>query len=240
VKSFQGERVAEIVVDHDGLRGDRQWGVRDAATGRVLTGRREPRLLHASARLVADQAELDLPTGEACQGTGPATDDALSAWLGAPVSLVASAAQPPSQAEYFADATDDSSAAIEWTMPSGRFVDSAPLLLLTTASLRSGASLHPAGNWDVRRFRPNVLVDIERDGWQEDGWCGRTVHIGDVELAPQQPCVRCTRVTRAQPGLERDVDVYRALAGHHNGNLGVWTAIRTPGSIREGDAVVIE
>jgi uncharacterized protein len=240
VKSFQGEQAPEVVVEQDGLRGDRQWGVRDAATGRVLTGRREPRLLHASARLVANQAELHLPTGDVCRGTGPATDAALSAWLGAPVSLVAAAAEPPSQAEYFADATDDSSAAIEWTMPSGRFVDAAPLLVLTTASLRSGASLYPAGNWDVRRFRPNVLVDTDRDGWYEDDWCGRTVRIGDVHLVPQQPCVRCTMVTRAQPGLERDIDVYRAVARHHNGNLGVWTAVQTPGTIRVGDAVVIE
>jgi uncharacterized protein YcbX len=239
VKSFQGEQIPEVVVEDDGFRGDRQWGVRDIATGRVLTGRREPRLLQASARLIANRVELKLPTGEVCQGTGPATDHALSAWLGAPVSLVDAADEPPSRAEYFADATDDSSAAIEWTMPSGRFVDAAPLLVLTTTSLRSGAALHPAGNWEVRRFRPNMLVDTDRDGWPEDGWCGRTVHIGDVALTPQQPCVRCTMVTRPQPGLERDIDVYRAVARHHNGNLGVWTTIETPGQIRLGDAVVI-
>jgi uncharacterized protein len=240
VKSLQGEQMPEVIVQQDGLRGDRRWGVRDAATGRVLTGRREPKLLQASARLVTNQPELNLPSGDVCVGTGPATDDALSAWLGAPVSLVAASDQVPAQAEYFADATDDSSATIEWTMPPGRFVDAAPLLLLTTASLRSGASLHPAGNWDVRRFRPNVLVDTDQDGWYEDDWCGRTVRLGDTELVPQQPCVRCTMVTRAQPGLERDIDVYRALARHHDGNLGVWTAVKTPGTIRVGDAVVVE
>jgi uncharacterized protein len=138
VKSFQGEQVHQAAVEHDGVQGDRQWGVRHIATGRVLTGRREPRLLHAAARLVGDQPEFDLPTGEVCRGTGPSTDDALSTWLGAPVSLVEAAAQPPSQAEYFADATDDSSTAIEWTMPPGRFVDAAPLLILSTGSLRAG------------------------------------------------------------------------------------------------------
>jgi uncharacterized protein YcbX len=125
-------------------------------------------------------------------------------------------------------------------MPSGRFVDAAPLLVLTTASLRSGAALHPAGDWDVRRFRPNVLVDTDSDGWTEDSWCGRTVRIGNVALAPQQPCVRCTMVTRAQPQLGRDIDIYRAIARHHDGNLGVWTAVQTPGTIGVGDTVVIE
>ena len=45
-----------------------------------------------------------------------------------------------------------------------RFVDAMPLLLMTTASLRAGAALHPAGEWDVRRFRPNVLLDASGVG----------------------------------------------------------------------------
>jgi hypothetical protein len=42
-------------------------------------------------------------------------------------------------------------------------------------------------------------------------------------------------VTRPQPGLDRDLDVYRTLARHHAGTLGVWTAVRQGGSIAEGD-----
>ena len=40
VKSLQGESLAAATIDHDGLRGDRRWGIRDEATGRILTGRR--------------------------------------------------------------------------------------------------------------------------------------------------------------------------------------------------------
>jgi uncharacterized protein YcbX len=239
VKSFQGEQVEEVAVESSGIQGDRRWGVRDATTGRVLTGRREPRLLHASARLVGDEPELVLPNGTVCRGTGGTTDEALSRWLDTPVSLVAAAAEASLQAEYFADATDDSSTAIEWTMPPGRFVDAAPLLMLTTSSLRSGASLHPAGDWDVRRFRPNVVIGNDGEGWEEDGWCGRSVRIGDVALVPQERCVRCTMVTRPQPALERDLDTYRTIARHHAGTLGVWTAVRTPGVIRVGDPLVV-
>lgn len=239
VKSFRGELVPHAAIDVDGLRADRAWGVRDDRTGRVLTGRREPRLLLASARLDGDQPELHLPTGDVCRGIGPTTDAALSRWLDAPVTLVDATALPPSTAEYFADATDDSSRAIEWTMPAGRFVDAAALLLLTTASLRVAATLHPAGNWDVRRFRPNVLIETDGDGWDEDAWCGKLVRIGDVELMPQQPCERCTMVTRPQPDLERDLDIYRTVLRHHAGNFGVWTSVRTPGTIRVGDPVTV-
>jgi len=42
-------------------------------------------------------------------------------------------------------------------------------------------------------------------------------------------------VTRPQHGLARDLDVYRTLAHHHGGNLGVWTAVRAGGTITEND-----
>lgn len=240
VKSLQGEPLESAVVDTDGLRGDRCWGIRDEATGKILTGRREPRLLEAAASLGPDgQPEIGLPNGTILRGEGLATNAALTDWLGQPVTLAAAISAPGGRAEYFADATDDRSTAIEWTMPAGRFVDGLPLLLLTTASIRAGAALHPDGDWDVRRFRPNLLIDVATDGWVEDGWCGRTVRVGAVELRPRQPCVRCTMVTRPQPGLERDVDIYRTVARHHDGTLGVWTAVRTPGTIRTGDPLQI-
>ncbi|MGZ4507212.1 MAG: MOSC domain-containing protein [Blastococcus sp.] len=63
-------------------------------------------------------------------------------------------------------------------MPADRFVDALPLLVLTTASLRTAAALHPEGDWNVRRFRPNLVVDVAGEGWIEDGWCaGATLHI---------------------------------------------------------------
>jgi len=62
VKSLQGQSIATAEIDPDGLRGDRRWGVRDEATGKVLTGRREPLLLGASAALDANgRPEVTLP-----------------------------------------------------------------------------------------------------------------------------------------------------------------------------------
>jgi uncharacterized protein YcbX len=153
------------------------------------------------------------------------------------VSLVPSSGEA-GRAEFFADATDDTSPAIEFTMPGGRYVDAAPILVLTTASLRTAAGHHPNGAWDVRRFRPNVLLDLEGDGWAEDSWVGRQIRIGAVTLLPTERCVRCTMVTRSQPGLGADVDVFRTLARHHGGLLGVWSDVVTPGSLSLGDRAV--
>ena len=238
VKSLQGERLTAVNVEADGLHGDRRWGIRDDATGRVLTGRREPRLLEAAATLNdANEPVIVLPGGSELDGPGQATDAALSDWLARPVRLVPANDEHGERAEFFADATDDTSEAIEWTMPPGRFVDAMALLVLTTASLRAGATRYPDGDWDVRRFRPNVLVDGAGEGWAEDSWCGQAIGIGAVELLPQQPCIRCTMVTRAQSGLRRDLDIYRTLARDHDGTLGVWTAVRSAGVVTEGQEV---
>ena len=239
VKSLQGEQLLEVDIQSDGLRGDRCWGIRDEETGRILTGRREPKLLLGAATTTYEgEPELSLPDGQQIRGVGPHADEALSNWLGRPVTLVPAEGAAGGNAEFFADATDDSSPAIEWTMPAGRFVDAGPLLVLTTASLRAGAALYPDGDWDVRRFRPNLLLEIDDEGWVEDGWAGRELQVGSATIVPKERCVRCTMVTRPQPCLARDLDIYKTLSRHHGGLLGMWTDVQSPGTVRVGDPVV--
>ncbi|HET7311163.1 MAG TPA: MOSC N-terminal beta barrel domain-containing protein [Mycobacteriales bacterium] len=242
VKSLQGEQVDSAVVEADGLVGDRCWGIRDESTGKILTARRAPELLFASAALGADGAPvITLPTGEECRGAGTETDVALSRWLSKPVRLVRSVGAPGARAEFFADSTDDTSEALEWTMPAGRFVDAMPLLVLTTASLRTAAGLHPQGDWHLRRFRANLVVDVDADGWGEDDWYAVSdLCIGDVRLQPQQGCVRCTMVTRPQPGLAEDRDIFRTLARHHHAMFGAWSTVLTGGTVCLGDVVSIQ
>jgi uncharacterized protein YcbX len=239
VKSLQGERVESAELELDGLAGDRRWGIRDESTGRILTARRRPELLAASATYDGGLPVITIPDGRTAVGPGQDTDSLLSQWLGSPVSLVPAAGSAGGKAEYFADATDDSSQAIEWTMPEGRYVDVAPVLVVTTASLRTGARLHPGGDWDARRFRPNLLIDVDGEGWLEDQWVGQPLHIGAGTVVPTQPCVRCTMVTRAQPGLDADVEVFRTLARHHRGHFGVWSDVLEAGTVSAGERVAL-
>jgi len=239
VKSMQGESLDEAVVEDSGLFGDRRWGIVDSETGKVLTARRVPPLLLASSRLSDAGVEILLPDGELLAAPSAHADDALSKWIGRPVSLVPAESFGAGVGEFFADATDDNSAVLSWTMPADRFVDALPLLVLTTASLRQGRDLHPGGAWETRRFRPNIVIDVDGDGFVEDAWCGRTVSIGTSVVQPVVPCERCTMVTRPQPGLDRDLDVFKTLARHHNSTFGVWTAVLTPGIVHVGDEVTI-
>jgi hypothetical protein len=55
--------------------------IRDERTGRILTARRLPDLLHASASYDGDLPVITLPDGRTVVGPGTTTDSALSEWL---------------------------------------------------------------------------------------------------------------------------------------------------------------
>ena len=230
VKSMQGTPVESVTVGPEGVDGDRRWGVVDPAARRVLSAKRWPALLLASAAAGADgTVTITLPDGSTHAAGDPDTDAALSAWLDHEVRVQ----QPPDgdglPFENQVDPVDDGSDTYEWPGPAGGpFVDLAALHLLTTASL---------GTWDVRRFRPNVLVDVDGEGFVEDEWVGANVRVGDVVVSPFMRTGRCTMVTKQQPGLDRDLGVAKALNARHGMDLGVYCGVERPGVVRVGDGV---
>jgi hypothetical protein len=47
-------------------------------------------------------------------------------------------------------------------------------------------------------------------------------------------------VTRPQPGLERDLEIYKTLGRNHGGTLGVWTQVSKPGTVHIGEPVDVD
>jgi uncharacterized protein YcbX len=223
VKSMLGHPLREAHVGDLGIDGDRQWGLVDADTGLVLTARRVPQLLFATPLPDGDAMQIRLP-----DGTETDDDDLLSAWLGRPVSL--RRPQPDERGQYEIAVNDDRPGGewIQWQGPKGVFHDSKQ----TRVSIISEEAL---GEWDTRRFRPNVVVR----GGDERELVGHTICIGDVELRVMKQIDRCVIVTRPQPGLERDKTVLQRVHAHWDGDLGVGALVRQPGTMRIGDPVRI-
>lgn len=240
VKSMQGHPVDRLTFDEKGATDDRTWAVVDPAAGKVLSAKRWADLLQASAAFDGSAVTITLPDGTTHEAGDPATDAALSAWLGVDVRL-----QHPPEGdglpyELPTEAWDETSELWEFAgPPGGPFVDLAAAHVLTTASLRAAEALHPAGEWAVRRFRPNALLDVAGEGWVEDAWLGGPVAIGEVVLEPFMPTVRCALPTRAQPGLAKDPDIARTLNREHDLNLGLYCSVGTPGTVAVGDPVTI-
>jgi uncharacterized protein len=124
-----------------------------------------------------------------------------------------------------------------FSTPPGTFVDLSAVHLLSTSSLRS---LSAGGEgYDVRRFRPNVLVAVDEPQCEfpEAGWVGATVQIGTSAMRVTVPTIRCVVPTRPQPGLELDRALTRQLAARTDRFLGVYADVTTPGLLRVGDEV---
>lgn len=238
VKSMQGERIDGDELTAMGLANDRAWGV--VADGRVLSAKREPMLLQGAAVLKDGRPVVTLPDGSELVGTGEETDAALSDWLGRSVRLMA-AVDEAAGYQMNVSAEDDSSPIIDLPCPPGTYFDALPVHVLTTASLRAITSRYSDGAWDVRRFRPTVLVDVDSDDFAEDAWIGHTVRVGKAALMVVAPTVRCVMTTRAQPGgLERDLDIVKTINRDHQSNLGVYAAVSEPGAVRVGDPVEVD
>ena len=92
---------------------------------------------------------------------------------------------------------------------------------------------------DPRRFRANFWID-GLDPWQEFGWVGKSIRIGDVTFRVEERITRC-RATMANPVTGRtDADTLGALeAGWGHTDFGVYLIAQSTGTVSTGDRVEV-
>ena len=253
VKSMMGEQLNAGEVTDRGLLGDRGYALVDRETGKVASAkfpRKWPTLLAHRATYVEPPVGADglpavritLPDGRIIRSDDPDVDRVLSTELGRDVALERSAPEAPSLEEYWPDmeGLDHRDALTEEAMAPGTFFDAGIVHLLTTATLDRFRQLYLEGRFEVRRFRPNVVVAPAdgQTGFIENEWVGRSLAIGDeVRLRITKPCQRCVMTTIAQDDLPKDPGILRAAARHNNVNVGVYAAVERGGRVRRGDEV---
>lgn len=239
VKSMQGSRVDEITLGARGVEGDRAYAVLDAASGRILSAKSVKRLLMAQ---VSGDA-ITLGDG-ATVGLGDEGASAvLSQWLGREVRLATPLDGDVRSYQMTFDPPNDEAEYVDIPAPAGSFHDLAHLHVITTATLAGCRDSYPDLDWDVRRFRPNLVIDIDGSPLMENEWSGQRLRIGtQVEIQITGPTGRCAMPLRAQPGLERQAELFRALSDLNvafPNHLGAYAEVHAPGRVAVGDPVSV-
>jgi uncharacterized protein YcbX len=221
IKSMLGERRESLLLERRGVVGDRLYAIRDQA-GKFGSGKttRRFRLMNGLYRFRShydgETPVITFPDGDTLRGDDPAIHTRLSDTLGINVELSREA-----DISHF---------------------DDGPIHLVTTASLRAlGAQLAQdeiQQETDARRFRPNIVVETNAEGFQEDSWEGREILLGDaVRLRVTKQTERCVMVNFAWDELREEPRALRALAQTHDACMGVYADVLIPGLLRTGAPV---
>ena len=256
VKSMMGEELQACAVTDRGLLGDRAYALIDPTNGKVVSAknpRKWGRLFDFGASFddpprvgePIPPASITFPDGARLGSDASDLAENLSGELGREVAFETSAPETPSLEEYWPDieglafqetVTDEA-------MPTGTFFDLAVIHMLTTSTLDRLAKLYPEGRFEVRRFRPNILIESagREVDFVENAWIGRMLSIGDeVRLRVTGPCPRCVMTTLPQGDLPKDPGILRTAAQHNQVHVGVYASVARRGEIHRGDLVRLD
>lgn len=251
-KSMRGEQLTTSYFTATGVFGDRALALMDVQTGHVVSAKNPkkwPGMLDIAADFVeAPRVGAPLPSvrltfsdGRSMSSDDPDFDRLMSEALGRTVTLAKVAPPRPTLEEYWPDIAelDHQETVTDEQMPAGTFFDLDYVHILTTSTLEQLRRLYPDGAIDVRRFRPNVVVQLEgEEGFVESGWVGRELRLGDeVTLEITDHCPRCVMTTLAQAGLPKDNGILRTVARENDVHVGVYAKVLRGGAVREGDHV---
>jgi hypothetical protein len=268
VKSMAGESMKTTPVGPMGIAGDRAWAMHDDAeilSARhvppvLMCGARYLREPSAGA---VSPAEITFPDGTRMMSDDPAVHEKVSAVVKRPVRLMP--LQPPEDLAYYRrrpregevfmsylleqfgrepgeplpDMAQFPQELMEFAAFPGMHFDVTPLQFLTTATLKYLAGRNPGARWDVRRFRPNFVIETTngQDGPVEAGWAGRKLRVGSLTLDCAGPTPRCAMTMQAQKDFAFDKTILRTIVKDADQNLGAYATTRDSGTLSVGDPV---
>jgi uncharacterized protein len=270
VKSMMGEELNSSYITERGLVGDRTYAVVDKQTGRVASAK-NPRkwgklfdfrsIFVDSPHDVNDipPVRITFPNGtnilsnhhhkeEKKRVEGDDINSSLSHVFNRQVALMKSSSlEKPSYEEYWPDIDGlaQREKVTDEAMPSKTFFDIAVIHLLTTSTINRLRELYPEGRFEVRRFRPNIVLDSaskeKKNDFIENSWVGKKMIIGKgIVLNITAPCTRCVMITLPQGDLPQDLGILSTVAKYNQVHVGVYASVECGGTIHRGDRVRIE
>ncbi len=256
VKSMQGEELGASNISIQGLLGDRTYALWDVETKRIASAK-NPRkwssLLNCHATLEqtpqvgqpTPSVRISLPNGSTLTSEQDNINTLLSNWIDREVKFLTTVPETPSLDQYWPDieGTAYQDTVTQLFMPPGTFFDSCPIHAITTATLDRLQELYPDGEFALRRFRPNLLINTQsaQADFVENAWVGHILAIGDfVRLKIDTACPRCVVTTLAQAKLPQDLAILKTAAQYNDVIAGIRLSVIQGGTIHQGDSIWLE
>jgi hypothetical protein len=263
-----GEELARVDLGPGGVAGDRAYALVDEETNKVVSVKRPRRWGRIFELTAATSPEgvvaVCFPGGARLAIDDDALPGALTEFFGRPVLV---AATPPPDATFdeawVRDLKDDADP--YFGVPSrveegdelidagtfmsglGNFFNFGAVHLVTTSTTRRLEQHAPDSRFDPARFRANITVDTDADGFVETGWQGRVLMVGDVRMTVTFTVPRCVMTTLQQGSLPADLNVLRTITAVNSVDVfstgtpypcvGVYAEVLEGGPISVGDEV---
>lgn len=267
VKGLAGESVQSSPCGPQGIAGDRAWAIWDVRRKEIQSCKFRPELLRCRASYrdeVGSPLEIAFPEGSIRSSSDPAIHEAFSDLVGHPSELKSLPSAdaldffrryrkeghdwlselretftrlPGESLPEFLKTPDE---VAEFVGLPGTFFLVAPLHIVTSATMSYLKELHPESDWDIRRFRPNIVIETDTgEGLLEQGWLGRKIMVNGLELNCIDTAVRCGAVTRPLEELPRDASMLRSIVKDADQNLGIYAETQGETTIQVGDSVYL-
>ena len=264
VKSMMGEALSEADIGEFGIAGDRGWAVRDEKRGGIRGGKKIPQLMTLAAQSGPAAPLITAPDGDSASASSEGINEWLSDKLNHPVTLWP--LLPAEQLDHYRRGAPDTEdfeqelravfgrlpdeplpdltgfeELLEFESPPGTYFDAFPISVMSQQSLATMNQLNGDSLFDVRRFRPNLLVDISGSDhpFPEQAGVGKTLSIGSVKLKIEMTCPRCSMTTHGFDDLPQDAQIMRKLVANSEGNLGTYASVVQAGKVFAGDSVSV-
>lgn len=256
VKSLGGQSVVELTPEGRGFKDDRRWMFTEP-NGLFISRRATPSMAEFAAEVYGDELRfVRVATGEvvgAVAGARAGTkgkqvtvwDDTFTATHidRREVAAIAELIGIPGAQLVYMDAGDERPIDPRYAraQETVSFADGYPYLVTNTASLADLASRVGDPDLDIRRFRPNLVVE-HTEPFAEDNW--KALRIGNHRFRLPKPCARCIMITQDPDTGERNPRIMGELVRYRKvvnkimfGMNACWEG--GEGNLRVGDPVEV-
>lgn len=254
VKSMSGEEINSSYVTKKGLLGDRRFALIDKLSNKVVSAKNPkkwPNIFFYSSKFLSEPAldnigdiRITFPDQSFIDSNHQNINKRLSDSFKHEVVLSTIVPDEAQLEECFAEIEEiqHSNKYVDANMANGTFFDLGMIHLVTTSTLNQLKSLAPESDFNLKRFRPNILLklDFYEDGFIENQWIGKKIAIGnEVVLSIKQDCPRCIMTTLEQENLQKDINILRTIVKTNHGNLGIYADVICEGTINIDDPIYL-